>query len=299
MEVARLCAEANEWRAPDKRQLLANPPFSAATFSKLAQIGADRRLQSPRFQKLLPPSYSTIYEVKQLGDEEFKIAKEEGIITPRLKRADLQKWRESKNVQKKSVKPRIVNLPDAFFAAIKLVKELSANQLERLDGSLNQIQSECNAEIVRPRDPMEHHIKAMGRYYTRVDNRMRIGARRVVREMKQRTLKANKKWHFNWEETHIDRDADLKRIQEVLDNIGRPDELSKLREAAQQEAKEPTPLEPSQSEPNFAKRAREELQRRELERQITEGREREKQRKPNREDFAGGPDSKIGVTDRF
>ena len=42
MEVAKVCAEASEVLAPhEKRTLLANLPFSVATFSKLVAIGSD------------------------------------------------------------------------------------------------------------------------------------------------------------------------------------------------------------------------------------------------------------------
>ena len=75
MEVARLCAEANNrLSAAQKKQLVKVLPFSGPTFSKLAQIGDDRRLHSNRLQKLLPPSYSIIYSVGQLEDGELKAA---------------------------------------------------------------------------------------------------------------------------------------------------------------------------------------------------------------------------------
>ena len=59
---------------------------------------------------------------------------------------------------------------------------------------LDQIQSGFKAEIVRPGDPMERFGQEMDRYMKRYRNRMRIGARRMVRKVKQRTLKANRKW---------------------------------------------------------------------------------------------------------
>ena len=126
MEVARLCAEANDRLSPsDKKQLLEAIPFSPPTFSKLAQIGTDRRLQSMRVQKLLPPNYSIMYSVAQLEDADFKTAIKEGIVNPTLKRADLQKWLEDKNRGDKPPKLRTMKLPDVFFAAIRLPKELS------------------------------------------------------------------------------------------------------------------------------------------------------------------------------
>lgn len=244
MEVARLCAEANDRLSrPDKRQLLEAVPFSPPTFSKLAQIGTDRRLQSTRVQKLLPPNYSIIYSVAQLEDAEFKTAIKEGIVNPTLKRAELEKWLEDRNPGDKQPKPRTVNLPDVFFAAIRLPEELPPEQMNHLNKLLDQLRLEFNVEIIRPRDL---YAEAMGRWHNRVLDHMRKAARRMVREMKQRATKRGKKWVLTWDETEIDRFADENRIQEVLDMIGREDELSKLREVAYAEVKQPTP--PKQSE---------------------------------------------------
>jgi hypothetical protein len=251
LEVARLCAEANDrLSAPDKKQLLEALPFSSPTFSKLAQIGTDRRLQSTRVQKLLPPNYSIIYSVAQLEDADFKTAIKEGIVNPTMKRADLQTWIEDRDPGDKPPKPRSVNLPNGFFAAIKLLKELSPREVERLNELLDQVRLEFNAEIVRPRDRMERYAKAIERWHNRVLDHMRKGARRLVREMKQRALNRSKKWVLTWDETFIDHDAAERRIQEVLDMIGREDELNKLREAAYAEVEQPTPPKLSESAPD-------------------------------------------------
>jgi hypothetical protein len=84
-------------------------------------------------------------------------------------------------------------------------------------------------------------------YFLQCVDHMRKGARRMVREMKQRTSKRAKKWVLTWDETEIDRFADEDRIQEVLDMIGREDQLSKLRNAAYAEVGQPTPPKQSQS----------------------------------------------------
>jgi hypothetical protein len=173
MEAARLCADANKnLDAGDKTLLISALPFDRSTFSKLAQIGADRRLQSAKVQKLLPPNYSIIYSVTQLEDNEFKAAIKEGIVNPTLKRADLEKWREehslgsSKEEHGNKAKPRI------FFAAIRLPeKGLSDKQHQRLQGLLHQIQTEFNAEIMD-----EHQAIEM------------LHARTTVRMMRQRVL---------------------------------------------------------------------------------------------------------------
>lgn len=93
MEVARLCAEASaRLTAAQKSELMAHLPFRRATFSKLAQIGADSRLNAPEIQRLLPPHYTTMYAVTLLNDEELIQAFAEKVLHPDLKRVELQKW---------------------------------------------------------------------------------------------------------------------------------------------------------------------------------------------------------------
>jgi hypothetical protein len=93
MEVARLCAEASaRLTAAQKSELMAHLPFRRATFSKLAQIGADAHLYVPEIQRLLPPHYTTIYAIALLKDEELKQAIAEKVLHPDLKRDELQRW---------------------------------------------------------------------------------------------------------------------------------------------------------------------------------------------------------------
>jgi hypothetical protein len=233
MEVAHLCAEANNrLSAPNKKELVKVLPFSGPTFSKLAQIGGDRRLQSIRVRKLLPPSYSIIYSVGQLEDDELKAAVKDGIITPTLKRSDLDDWMEKKKYREKRIKPPQLNLPDVLYAAIHLTDEPSPEQIERLDKMLDQIRIEFNAEIIRPRD---RYAEAMGRWLRRVQQYLRRLARRIVLDSKKKALAQfrrrsrrrmttqdrSRAWGFAWDETSIDDDADDERIRFVLDTIGR------------------------------------------------------------------------------
>jgi hypothetical protein len=253
MEVARLCAEANKRLSPaGKKELVNVLPFSGPTFSKLAQIGDDRRLQSSRVQKLLPPSYSIIYSVGQLEDDELQSAIRDGIISPTLKRSDLDEWLEEKNYRTKPIQPPKLNLPNVFYAAIRLTDEPSSEQIERLDGMLDRIRLEFNAEIIRPRD---RYAEAMSGWMTRIAKNIRNQARRIVRDTKRRALsrvatKTHRKtskqdrakaWGFTWDETFIDDDADEQRIREVLDCIGRGDEFDKLHEQAYSQIEQPTP----------------------------------------------------------
>jgi hypothetical protein len=95
-EVARACAEASHvLTLSEKKSLLEELPFSEATFSKYVQIGADERFADEMVRRLLPPSFSTIYEIRALSDERFREAISTGVINPDLKRAKLQRWTKS------------------------------------------------------------------------------------------------------------------------------------------------------------------------------------------------------------
>jgi hypothetical protein len=100
MEVARLCAGANaQLTTAEKSELMLSLPFGEATFSKLVQIGNDARLQKPEIQRLLPPHYTTVYAVTLLKDEELSLAIAEKVISPDLKRVDLEKWCDARREQ--------------------------------------------------------------------------------------------------------------------------------------------------------------------------------------------------------
>ena len=104
MHIARLCAEASvRLTSAQKRDLMQALPFGETAFSKLAQIGTDTRLHVPEIRRLLPPHYTTAYAVTLLTDEELKRAIAENVIYPDMKRAELQRWRNSRRKLPKKV----------------------------------------------------------------------------------------------------------------------------------------------------------------------------------------------------
>jgi hypothetical protein len=157
MAVARVCAEANEaLTANQKKELFKLLPFGHPTFSKLAQIGKDKRLQTAKVQKLLPPSFSAIYEATQLEDEDLKAAIKQEVITPKARRSDIEDFRRSRDpntkVEEESTR---LELPDGFYAAIRLTDLTGVMTVERvaqIESFLDQIRTEFDAEIIRPRD---------------------------------------------------------------------------------------------------------------------------------------------------
>jgi hypothetical protein len=92
-EVADLLIEAKKKLDPtDWEDLQDELPFSDSVATKLLKIGNDKRLRKARVYKLLPSSYSIIYEIHQLKGDELELAIKGGQISPRMHRARFIKW---------------------------------------------------------------------------------------------------------------------------------------------------------------------------------------------------------------
>ena len=74
-------------------KLLKGLPFSRAKMSMLRQIGGDKRLYQNRVIARLPASYSTIYQVHLLHDDELERAIESGLLQPDAKREHIERVR--------------------------------------------------------------------------------------------------------------------------------------------------------------------------------------------------------------
>ena len=112
VNVGRLCAEAKARLTNAQKSILIQAlPFGETAFSKFVQIGSDARL--PEIQRLLPPHYTTIYAVTLLTDEELKLAIAENVICPDMRRAELQRWRKSRNPVHRSSPNEAASDPDA------------------------------------------------------------------------------------------------------------------------------------------------------------------------------------------
>jgi hypothetical protein len=90
--VAEACHEANkQLSGKEKIKLYENLPFSKPTFVKLSQIGGDSRLSG--IAERLPASFSIIYEITHLSNEEFEQAVASEKIHPKVQRAEIIKLR--------------------------------------------------------------------------------------------------------------------------------------------------------------------------------------------------------------
>ena len=97
LETARFCAEVEKKLRPEeKSKLFKDLDFNKATFSKLAKIRSQPRLQTEAVKSLLPPNYTIVYEVAKLPESDLQVAIKEGIISPKMLRSDLDAWIEKR-----------------------------------------------------------------------------------------------------------------------------------------------------------------------------------------------------------
>jgi len=92
-EVAKACRAAEAGLSVDeKRLLLEQLPFSAATFSKYVSIAYDENLADAEVRSLLPPLFSVLYLLSTLNDAEWEAFKNEVGLRPDLKRQKVETW---------------------------------------------------------------------------------------------------------------------------------------------------------------------------------------------------------------
>jgi hypothetical protein len=69
--------------------------FSASTAERLMAIACDPRLTNPAHAQLLPPAWTTLYELTKLDDEQFQAQLEQGKIRPDMERREAIKGARS------------------------------------------------------------------------------------------------------------------------------------------------------------------------------------------------------------
>ena len=178
MAVAKSCSEAEANLLPEeKKELFAILPFGQSVFSKLVAIGNDKRLSRPRVQKLLPPSYSTLYEVSHLPDDKLKEAIAEEALTPKAKRSDIIAYLKSthKNRKMDVAKPPAT----LFFAEIRLPKDFDTGIALKLLTALRNFESDYGAEVLLLSDGGDYQ-----RLVTRLERQQSKDFDRVTLKMK-------------------------------------------------------------------------------------------------------------------
>ena len=237
LETARLCAEANNKLGTEgTKKLIQNLDFSLATFSKLLKIGQDNRLQAPKVKSLLPPNYTIVYQVAKLSPDDLTTAVKEGIITPKVSRADLDSWLAARK-EKESAEPAESKL--RVIATLRVPSDYDDKKQAKLEQILEKLKKEFGVDVERPRDP---YAEAMERMFRQIDDHIRKGARRYIRDLKKQRLAAGGRhltaaqrktlWGFNEDETYISHDATWEEVQRAIDIVGSEDQFGRLRDEA-------------------------------------------------------------------
>ena len=236
LETARLCAEANKKfaRAEPKKELIKKLDFNSATFSKLATIGQDPRLQAAPVKALLPPNYSIVYRVAKLSAEALDQAIKDGVIAPAMTRAELDDWiseREGRSTEGGEETALII-------ATLRAPSDYDEQKKAQLEQALEKLRQEFGIAVERPRDP---EAEAYNRMVREVDDYIRKHARQYIRKLKA-TKFAGKRhltpamrkrlWDFGDDETEIGPDATWEQVQYALDSVGSGDQFERLREEA-------------------------------------------------------------------
>ena len=241
MAVAKTCSEANgTLSAQDKRELFKRLPFGQSVFSKLAAIGSDTRLQKPRLLKLLPPNYSTIYEVSHLSDAKLGEAIKGEIITPKASRSDIVSFAKGA-ARRRRKHIGAANHSVAFFAEIKLPSTADAHLIQMVNGWMRELENQWGAEVVRLID-LPAYDRLVARYQRNLDRhhqsvllKLKSLVRKRVIERKKEAKQRGARWGFESDETDLNvLPGELEeRIRRVLQILGEGDNYSALHSQAE------------------------------------------------------------------
>lgn len=232
------CKANNEWQPKARKRLVSDLPFGESRSFKCAEIGADLRLTDPKRRHLLPAKMSALYELHQLTDGEFQAFEAEGLLTSRLRRVDVARWRSKRRGEPQPSGPK---LPGIFYAALKPNRRLADTEMTKVEADLTALAERFEMDVVYP------ETKPRVGMWERALRQMRRKAKKLVDE----DLKQRRKQHgshafadrpelqkyagFLADEVEIEPDADEERILEVLRTIGRENEFEPIRVSAYNE----------------------------------------------------------------
>ena len=216
LETARLCAEAEKKLRPEeKNKLFKDLDFNKATFSKLAKIGSQPRLQTEAVKSLLPPNYTIVYEVAKLPELDLQVAIKEGIISPKMLRSDLDAWLE----KRMGKVPTSESEHAKIIATVEVPSDYDPKKQALLEKALEKLRVQFGFSLERPRDPEE---MAFNRMAARVDDHIRKEARRFIHTLKTSRVQAAGKisaaerknlWPFSDDELAIAPDATWEQVK--------------------------------------------------------------------------------------
>jgi hypothetical protein len=224
LTVARLCAQTSakaELGRKRKKELLRKLAISEASFSKLARIGNDRRLQRRSVQNYLPPHFSIIYAISQLDDQLLEAAIKNKLISPGVTRERIENWNAGAAGQ--PTKPQSQNL--AYYAAIHLPLAVDNKTLVLAENFLAALEADADAKISRPLD-LPANERVVRRWQRAIESHRRklvLGMRSLLRErIAKMKKKRAKHWGFIPDETDLGSSVGglEDRIKEVLETLG-------------------------------------------------------------------------------
>ena len=167
-----------------------------------------------------------------LNDAELVRAVDEKVLHPKMKRKELAQWVKNRRGRVGENKAQAIRLPKGVHYAIRLpdmTEEAAAEFEQRLD----ELCAERGAELIYP--PSRYNSRDEDRRWRRAQKYMRQEVRKLIRTMKSEYRNRNEKWPYYPEETQIDDGADMRRLEEILDVVGRPDAFEKIRNKALRE----------------------------------------------------------------
>ena len=115
-----------------KKQL----PFGAGTYSKLKKIAKTSILNDPDNMIFLPNSFSTIYELTHVSEENIREAIDDGILTSEISRSNIKELRSIIHRPSLKKEGKVVQIEVATIFAESNLDKSSSKKVESL---LNQI----------------------------------------------------------------------------------------------------------------------------------------------------------------
>jgi hypothetical protein len=135
LDLARICADASaKLSDEDFIRLEKSLPFGPAKMTMLRRIGGDPRLFEKDVMQHLPPSYSIIYQVHLLNDDELKHAIESRLLRPSVRREQIEKLRLKRGYSK--------------------LKCLTIAEMEQAQDRVHQCETSANAADCEPEHSM-------------------------------------------------------------------------------------------------------------------------------------------------
>lgn len=237
LDTGRACYDADKALHPDqKKQLLKALPFSKSTFSKYVGIGATAWLYDPKVQNQLPPKFSVIYLLSLLKKHDFDSFLDEGLLSPRLKRTDVERWTKRRSVAP-SPPEGAVRLSSVFYAAFQPTRQLANGEHEEFSALAEAMANKFGMRVVYPVDkPNTEWDRAVAYVRREVKRIVRLEIEKRFKKYGAATFRRNptlrKYAGLYSDEVEIAPDADLERLEEVLSVFGREEEIHSLWELA-------------------------------------------------------------------